>query len=91
MNLEQKLTEIYDSLDKLDDIKKIDKLKKQITDKELNLINEYRNNPTIINKKRLYENEIINDYLVCENNINYLIMQINAKFKRRKSCENNKW
>ena len=32
-----------------------------------------------------YKKHIINDIL------DYLIMQINSKFKRRKSCESNKW
>ena len=85
------LDELFVLLDKDDNIKKIKKLKTKITDKEINLINEYRNNPTINNKKKLYENKIINEYLTCESNINYLIMEINSKFKRRKSCASNKW
>ena len=35
--------------------------------------------------------KVINDYLTCESSINYLIMEINNKFKRRKNCESNKW
>ena len=91
MNIEKKLDELFVLLDNEDDIKKIKNLKNKITSKEIKLINEYRNNPTIINKKKLYDNEIINEYLICESNINYLIMEINSKFKRRHSCENNKW
>ena len=91
MNIDKKLEELFKLLDNNPDIKKIDNLKKKITNKELELINEYRNNPTISNKKKLYDNKIINEYLISESNINYLIMEINNKFKRRKSCASNKW
>ena len=91
MNIDKKLEELFSLLDKDENVNKLKELKNKITDKEINLINNYRNNPTIDNKKKLYENKIINEYLTCESNINYLIMQINSKFKRRKSCESNKW
>ena len=91
MNIDRKLNELINLLDNEDNIKKIKKLKTKITDEEINLINEYRNNPTITNKKKLYDNKIINEYLICESNINYLIMEINNKFKRRGSCACNKW
>ena len=91
MNIDKKLDELFILLDNNPDIKKIEELKKKITKKELDLINEYRSNPTLINKKKLYDNKIINDYLICESNLNYLIMEINNKFKRRHSCESNKW
>ena len=91
MNIDKKLDELFKLLDNDKNIKKIEKLKKKITSKELDLINEYRTNPTVENKKKLYKNNVISDYLECESNINYLIMQINSKFKRRHSCENNKW
>ena len=91
MNINCKLNELLTLLDKEDNIKKIKKLKSKITEKEIELINNYRNNPTIDNKKKLYDNKVINDYLTCESNINYLIMGINSKFKRRKNCESNKW
>lgn len=91
MNIDKKLDELFSLLDKDDNIKKIKKLKMKITDNEINLIKEYRNNPTIDNKKKLYDNKLINEYLICESNINYLIMEINNKFKRRKSHACNKW
>lgn len=91
MNIDKKLDELFSILDKDENIKKIKKLKNKITDTEINLIKEYRNNSTIDNKKKLYDNKIINEYLICESNINYLIMEINSKFKRRKNCEGNKW
>ena len=91
MNIDKLLDELFFLLDNEDNIKKIDKLKSKITDKEIELINEYRCNPTLDNKKKLYENKIINEYLTCETNINYLIMEINNKFKRSHNCENNKW
>ena len=91
MNIDNKLNELFSLLDSDINIKKIASLKEKITDKELNLINEYRNNPTISNKKKLYDNKVINEYLTCETNINYLIMTINNKLKRRHNCESNKW
>ena len=91
MELDKKLDELFALLDSNLDIQKIKKIKNRISDNELRLIDSYRNNQSIENKKKLYENQVINDYLVCENNINYLIMQINNKFKRSKSCESNKW
>lgn len=91
MNIDKLLDELFVLLDNSKDIKKIDNLKKKITKDELDLINEYRVNPTIENKKKLYNNKVINDYLICESNINYLIMEINNKFKRRHNCASNKW
>ena len=91
MNIDKKLDELFLLLDNNPDIKKISKLKKKITNNELDLINDFRNNPTISNKKRLYDNKSINEYLICESNINYLILEINNKFKRSKSCASNKW
>ena len=91
MNIDKKLNELFDLLDENKYIKKITKLKTKITSKETTLINNYRDNPTITNKKKLYENKIINEYLTCESNINYLILEINNKFKRSKSCASNKW
>ena len=91
MNINEKLDELFILLEKDKNIKAIKELKSKITDKEINLIKEYRNNPTIENKKKLYENKIIDEYLKCETNINYLIMEINSKFKRSNVCAGNKW
>lgn len=91
MNIDKKLNELFTLLDKEPNIKKMKKIKSKITQEEINLVSNYRNNPTIDNKKKLYNNKIINEYLICESNINYLIMNINNKFKRRNSCEGNKW
>ncbi len=91
MDLNKDLNELFSILDKDSNIKEIKELKKKISKQELDLISLYRNNPTIENKKKLYENDVINKYLTCESSINYLIMAINSKFKRSKSCESNKW
>lgn len=91
MEINQQLNELFKLLDNNDDIKKIEQLKKKITEKELTIVNNYRNFPTVENKKKLYNNKIINDYLICESNINYLIMEINNKLKRKHKCESNKW
>lgn len=91
MNIDKKLAELFNLLDNHEDIKKIGELKKKITDQELSLVMEYRNNPTVSNKKKLYDSEVINDYLICESNVNYLIMAINNKFKRSHDHACNKW
>ncbi len=91
MDINKKLDELFTLLDNDDNIKKIKELKTKITDNEINLIKEYRDNPTIDNKKKLYDNEIINEYLIRESNINLLIMEINNKFKRRGKHACNKW
>ena len=87
MNIDKEMDELFKLLDDNKDIKSIEKLKRKITDEEINLINNYRNNPSVENKKLLYNNDIINEYLICESNINYLIMGINNKFKRSKVCQ----
>ena len=86
MEINKKLNELLDLLDNNSDIKKIKELKSKIYKNELDLINNYRNDPSIDNKKKLYENEIINEYLICENHINYLIIEVNNKFKRSRKC-----
>ncbi len=91
MDINKKLNELFLLLDQDDNIKKIKELKSKITSEEIELVSNYRYNPTIENKKKLYDNKVINEYLTCESNINYLIMEINNKFKRRKNCESHKW
>ena len=91
MNIDKKLDELLILLNNDENIKKVIDLKKKITNEELELLNNYRSNPTIDNKKELYNNKVINEYLICESNINYLIMNINSKFKRRGNCASNKW
>lgn len=91
MNIDKKLDELFFLLDKDENIIRMKELKNNITDKEINLIKEYRLNPTLDNKKKLYDNKIINEYLTCESNINYLIMEINNKFKKRGKHACNKW
>lgn len=85
--MEEKLEELFKLFDENKDIQNIVSLKNKITDKEKKLINDYRNNPTINNKKKLYDNKTIKEYLISENNLNYLIMEINKKMKRGKICQ----
>lgn len=87
--INQKLDELFIILDNNGDIKKLMILKEKIGEEELLLIKNYRDNPTIEKKKELYNNTLLNDYLVCENNINYIIMLVNSKFKGDHSCESN--
>jgi len=85
--MEEKLEELFKLFNENKDIQNIISLKNKVTDKEKQLIINYRNNPTIDNKKMLYDNEIIKEYLISENNLNYLIMEINKKMKRGKICQ----
>ncbi len=87
MNIDKEMEELFNLLDKNEDIIEIEKLQKKITKKELELISNYRMYPTIENKKKLYNNKIIDEYLKRESSINYLIMEINNKFKRSKKCQ----
>ena len=87
MNIDKEMDELFKLLDNNKDIKRIKELKNKITDKEINLVNNYRSNPNIDNKKILYSNKVINEYLICESNLNYLIMEINSKFKRSHICQ----
>lgn len=89
--INKKLDELFLLLDKNSDIKKINAIKGQIDEEEMLIIQKYRDNPSLENKKKLYENQLIRDYLISESNLNYLIMQINSKFKGEKNCESNKW
>ena len=93
MELENLLDELITLLDNEPNIKKMNEIKKKINKETLDLINKYRINPSVSNKKKLYNNEVFREYIECENNINYLIMHINNKFKinRGKNCESNKW
>lgn len=93
MELDKLLNELIMLLDNNPNIKKMDEIKKNINKETLDLINEYRMNPSVNNKKKLYQDKVFLEYIECESNINYLIMAINQKFKlsRGKSCESNKW
>lgn len=93
MKLDKLLDELIVLLENNDYIKQMSLIKKKIDKETLDLINNYRINPSVINKKKLYNNEVFREYIECETNINYLIMNINNKFKliRGKCCESNKW
>jgi len=93
MELDKLLDELIEVLDNNSNIKKMNEIKKNINKETLDLINEYRMNPSVSNKKKLYHDKVFLEYIECESNINYLIMTINQKFKlsRGKSCESNKW
>lgn len=92
MKLEELLNELLDLLDQNIYIKKMEAIKNNIDDKTLELLYDYQTFKTIDKKKKLYESEKYQEYLLCEREINYLIMAINQKFhKGRFSCESNKW
>lgn len=88
--LREKLNELFFLLDELDCIKNIESIKKDIPNDLVLLINEYRLNPTSSNKMKLYNNSVFLKYIENETELNYLIMEINNKFKRKRGhCESN--
>ena len=90
LELQMKLNELYNLLDNLNCIKNLERIKNNIDSELIELIQEYRLNPTIENKKKLYQNDIFLEYIKNETELNYLIMNINNKFKRKSgNCESN--
>lgn len=88
--LYKKMNELFALLDNLDCIKNIIEIKNNVSSDLIKMINEYREMPTIQNKKRLYENETFLEYIKNETELNYLIMAINNKFQRKRGqCESN--
>ena len=92
------LDKIEEELDKSSVIKKYSKAKnKVLNDKGLmKLIDDYKKtfNPSL--KKELINNSFYREYLKCENDVNFLILEINKILKEivKKdggSCESNKW
>ena len=83
-----KINELLDLLDQNENIKEIQVLKNTISKETLDLIKEYQENPTIELKQKILNDKDYKKYLECETNINYLIMNINKKFKRSHICEN---
>ena len=63
-------------------------LKNNISKETIDLIKEYQENPSIELKEKILSDIDYKKYLECETNINYLIMNINKKFKRSHICEN---
>lgn len=89
-NLRIKMNELYQLIDNLDCIKKIEFIKNNIPMELTELISKYRTNPSVENKKKLYTNSTFLEYIKNETEINYLIMEINNKFKRKRGhCESN--
>ena len=84
----QKINELLDLLDQNNNIKEIESLRKNISKETMELIKEYQDNPSIELKNKILSDPNYKKYLECETNINYLIMNINKKFKRSHVCEN---
>ena len=83
------INELLDLLDKNNDIKKIKILKEKLLSNQFFLgeINNYQNNPTVENKKKLYNNNDYVNYLKLETNINLLIREIKQKLNfLNRSC-----
>lgn len=83
-----KIDELIELLDQNDNIKEIENLKNKISSDTIKLIKEYQENPSIELKNKILADPNYKKYLECETDINYLIMNINKKFKRGHICEN---
>lgn len=84
--LRDKLDELYHLIDNLDCVKNLKKIKKNIPSDLIELINNYRNVPTVLNKKKLYEHKLFQKYIQNETELNYLIMAINNEFRKKRNC-----
>ena len=82
------INELLDLLDQNNNIKEIEELKNNISQETINLIKKYQIKPSIELKEKILSDPNYKKYLECETNINYLIMNINKKFKRSHICEN---
>ena len=82
MEYNKLLNELFDILDKNEDIIKIKKFKNKLLDNKdlLKEIKEVNNNFTLENKKKLYKNDDYVEYLKLETNIKLLINSIKNKF-----------
>lgn len=89
--IDKELDELIVLLENNPNIKKLEDIKSKIDDDLLKLIDDYRVFPTVEKKKKIYDNPLYKEYIACESELNYLIMEINNKFKRGKICESNKW
>lgn len=88
--LEMKMQELFLLLDNYECLKELEGIKNNLDDDLIRLINNYRNNPTQENKKNLYQNKEFINYIKNETELNYLIMNINNKFRmKRGNCESN--
>ena len=82
MELNYLIDDLLSLLDENKDIKKIKEIKSILVNDSnfMELLNNYKENNSIDNKKRLYENNDYLNYLKSETNINLLILEIKNKF-----------
>jgi len=87
------INELMDLLDKNEDICKIKSLKRSLLNDIdfMNQLNNYKLNPNIESKKKLFSNLDYKSYLESEENINFLILKIKDKFKIFNSRKCIKW
>ena len=79
-----KVEKLKESIAELDKVKEIKELNKEIIqDKELlKLIEEYNRTQSEIIKKQITNNELFQKYKTLETDINVLILEINSKLKQ---------
>ena len=70
------------------DFQEMVKYQKRIDNHTKELIKEYHINKSIELKKEILKDHNYKEYLKYADNFNYLVMQINQKFKRSHVCAN---
>ena len=87
------INELLDLLDKNEDIKKIKILKENLLKDNVFLkqLDDYKLFKTVEKKQKLFENKDYKEYLIRENNINLLILNIKNKFNIISSRKCIKW
>ncbi len=84
-----KLDELLDLLDKNAYLNNMINYQKLVKDHTKSLIDEYHLYPNIKLKEEILKDTNYREYLNNENNFNYLIMEINKRFRSKHACH--KW
>ena len=80
----EKIENIKKELDNSKEVKHIKELNNKIKDNKelLNIIEKYNNTQSESIKKEIINNEFFREYKLSENEINYIILEINSKLKQ---------
>ena len=87
----EKVENVKDSLDKTKVVKNIKELNKELNNnKELiELIEKYNDTKDEKIKEKIINNKFFREYKISENEINYIILEINSRLKKiskKRSC-----
>ena len=80
----EKIENIKKELDNSKEVKHIKELNNKLKDNKelLNLIEKYNNTQSETIKEEIIKNEFFKEYKLSENEINYIILEINSKLKK---------